>query len=134
MSWTAQTKDTIEFVRDAAKQVITLSTTLLAATITLFGHIVRDRVVTSNDLLRLRLSWIFLGASVLFGVICLLVVVRVSSPKDSKGNDRSEPTVYDQGIRIWSGLQLLGFVVGLALFAYFGVELVDNPLRPASGP
>lgn len=129
MTWASRLKDSFEFVRDATKQVITLASGLLAASITLFGTMVKDRVVTSNDLLRLRISWCFLVLSVLFGVIQLFLIIRVASPADKSGEANEAPTVYHSGIRLWSGLQLGAFVIGLALFAFFGIELIDNPVR-----
>jgi hypothetical protein len=92
---------------------------------------VKDRVVTENDIWRLRVSWGLLALSVLFGVIELLMAVRVASPVQEDGSDNPEPSPYDAGLRLWSGLQLGCFVFGLFVFAYFGMELIDNPVKPS---
>lgn len=130
MDWNSRLKDTFDYVRDANKQVLALASTVLGASVTLYGTMVRNLVVTKNDLIRLRLAWALLALSVLMGVVALFMAVRVTSPKDKSGDDNPIPSVYDAGLRIWSGLQFLCFVIGMAFFAGFGWQLIDNGPRP----
>jgi hypothetical protein len=98
-------KKSFDFLQDATKQLITLATVILTFTITFL----KDVAKTAGEGPRfwITLCWISLVVSCGFGLLVLLNMTGVL------GKPSETPDIYRPSIRLFSGLQLLGF--GLAL-------------------
>jgi hypothetical protein len=104
-----------DFSQDSAKQLITLSTAVLALTITFFKDFAAGADETSKILM--AISWLFYLVAVVAGAMHLYALTAELDPKD-----RSRvPTIYSGTARATSGVQQLAFIVGLGVTTIAGV-------------
>lgn len=100
-----------EYARDCVKQLITLATGTIALAITF----AKDFVGSASPLARTvaLCSWSAFLLSVVFGVWALLALTGTIAAGEGG-------TINDRNIRLPAILQILAFLVGLALTVLFG--------------
>jgi hypothetical protein len=104
------------FAQDTTKQVVTLSTGLIAITVAFLGDI--EKTASPGALTWLHDAWITAGLSAGFGVLTLMMLtghMGGDNPPEAKA-------IYSWPIRLCYGLEFLAF--GLALFCTikFGIR------------
>jgi hypothetical protein len=122
-----RTKAAFEGARDTCKQILTLTTAILALTVSFKKDIISGR----GSLWLISLSWTAFLLSVLFGIAALLSLTGSIDPKVVMDEEtRAQPrdalgrSIYRPNIRVSFFLQLLLFVVGLAGFVIFGIVTI----------
>jgi hypothetical protein len=108
-------KKAFDFSQDSAKQLITLSTGILALTFTFFKDFAAGADGTSRAIM--AISWCFYLAAIVSGVAHLLSLTAELDPKDSSRT----PTIYNPTARFTSGIQQVTFTLGLAISTLAGV-------------
>ena len=98
-----------DFSQDSAKQLITLSTGILALTITFFKDFAAGADETSKAIM--AASWLFYLIAIVAGAVHLFALPAELDPTD----DSRRPTIYGGTARWSSGIQQIAFVVGLAI-------------------
>lgn len=106
-------KKSFDYLQDSTKQLITLATAILTFTITFLKDIAKN----AGDIPRIlmTLSWVFLVASAIFGLVTLLNMTGVL------GKPSETPDIYRSSIRLFSGLQLGAFAIALIFAVVFAV-------------
>lgn len=116
-----QSQRAFEFAQDTVKQVIALSTGIMALTITFQ----KDFIHSSSNIAGpfIMLSWIFFLISVSFGLWTLCALTgRLGSEGTSECTAGSP--IYDKAITNPAMLQLACFFVGLVCTVLFGIIAV----------
>lgn len=129
-----QKKLAFEFAKESTKQIITLSTAIIAISVTFSKDIFNDPNIIQKGLL--IGSWIMFLVSVVFGVFTLLALTGTLDPKpkikqhesnEQEGNGFSLPSIYDDNITNLSKIQILAFLSANVLTVFYGVAaLVFN--------
>jgi hypothetical protein len=99
------------FAKEVATQLITLSTGILALSITYHKDIVKGAPLTSEGLL--RSAWGAHLVSILGGVWTLMALTGTLMPVDPK--TRTTPLLFDGNVRIPASLQVVAFFIGVLL-------------------
>lgn len=97
-----------DFSQDSAKQLITLSTGILALTITFFKDFAAGADGTSKAVM--ATSWLFYLIAIVAGAVHLFAL---TAELDPRGESRT-PTIYGGTARWSSAVQQIAFIVGLA--------------------
>lgn len=105
----------LDFASDSCKQLITLATGIIALSVTFTKDFVGE--VSGGARSLLVLSWLAFLVSVVFGVWLLLALT--TSLASSRETDVGIPRV-----RIPAALQVITFLVGLALVVAFGASVM----------
>jgi uncharacterized membrane protein len=112
-----QTKYAFDFARDTVKQFLTLATGLIALTITFAKDFVSS--VPADAKIYALWSWTFMLVSVFFGLWSLMALTgSLGKHKDT----HNELSINSKNISVPAGLQVLLFLIGLALLVVFGVK------------
>lgn len=124
---TEQIKLAFEFASDLSKQLITLSTAILALTITFTKDILG---VKGKPIHLLLISWIFYLVSIFFGIWSLMALTGTLVPVDNA--DSNEVTELGFNVRLPAALQILTFILSTALIIRYGwISLkTGNKLHP----
>ena len=117
-------KKAFEFASETTKQLLTLSTAIIALTITFSKDFVRE--VPSAAINFLVWSWLGYLLSILFGIWTLMALTGTLQPKRTGGKP---PNIWGTNVTRPAGLQVLSFVAGLALTIAFGIRSLC-PLWP----
>jgi hypothetical protein len=98
-----------DLIVDLTKQVITLSTALIALGVTF----VKDFASTAPEdaQMWLALSWVAFLLSVVFGLLTLMACAGIIG----RARDADSADPYKGNARAMGGLQLISFLVGLAM-------------------
>lgn len=98
-----------DLIVEITKQVITLSTVLIALGITF----IKDFAATTSECARtlLVISWIPFLLSIIFGLLTLMACVGILGRAET--NEDIDP--YRPNLRVLGGLQLLVFLSGLVI-------------------
>src|SRR3954453_20892511 len=94
------------FAQESTKQLLTLSTAVLALTLT-FLKDVADRDAPKWII---SVAWIGFVVSIVFGIATLMTLAGNMEGKD---NSSTQPSIYEGNTRILAGLQVLTFVLAL---------------------
>jgi hypothetical protein len=116
-------KKGFEFITDLSKQLISLSTGILALSITFAREIIIDK--NKRRVNALALSWLFYLISICFGVWTMMAVTGTIISPDFAGTKTSE--AFNFNLRFPSGLQILSFLTGTILLVIFGIRAVKSP-------
>jgi hypothetical protein len=111
-----QVKMAFEFASDLSKQLITLSTGIIALTITFAKDILGPAKKPANFLL--LISWICYLLSIVFGIWCLMALTGTLAPIDS--GDGKQALELGFNVRLPSSLQIITFIVATSLVVVFG--------------
>ncbi|OKY74278.1 MAG: hypothetical protein BM485_14755 [Desulfobulbaceae bacterium DB1] len=111
-----QRKLAFDFARDTTKQLITLSTAIIALTVTF----AKDFLGTPDDCGRtlVVISWLGFLISVIFGVWTLLALTGTLEPEGGK----ADISIRGKNVTIPSLLQIISFLIGLGFTVWFGVR------------
>lgn len=114
-----------EFASDLAKQLITLSTGVLAISITFLKDIVGpEKLTTKPVLIRiLGLSWFLLFITIVAGIWALSALTGTLAPV---GNDVRTLEI-GVNARIPAGIQVLAFISSIFLLILFGIRSLKQP-------
>ncbi len=110
-------KKAFDFAGDLTKQLITLSTGVIALTVS-FLKGATDGVSNVAQVL-LASAWGFYLLSIVFGIATLMALTgRLERHGDG------EASIYSKSIRVFSGVQVGSFLVAIALTIAFGALAV----------
>lgn len=104
------TENAFSFAQEVTKQLITLSTAIIALTITFLKDIVGDAPASADKFV--EIAWVLYIVSVFFGILALM---SLTSSLTS-----ATPSVWATDTRIVSALQILCFVAALGFTVAFG--------------
>jgi hypothetical protein len=106
---------------DLAKQLITLATGSLALSVTFTKDIIRSNapVVTWP----LKIAWVSWLASVCFGIWTMMAVTGMIF-KIGETAEASKPVTYAANVSIPALLQILTFLLGIALLILHGAQML----------
>ena len=117
---------------DTCKTILTLTTGILALTISFMTDVAKG--ATSSELWLLRASWLFFLLSAVFGILTLQALTGSLSPSGQRrpgekdvGSEQKTPSVYSQNIAAPAIKQNIMFGVGVLLFIIFGALSVSAP-------
>ncbi|UOB18476.1 hypothetical protein [Abyssalbus ytuae] len=127
-----------DFAADTIKQLITLSTAIIALTITFSNDIVGANISNSSSI---YWAWGLFLASVIFGIWTLMALTGTLQPmkKKKKANQENEEQKEQNGepeneeesiningfnVKLPAGLQILTFIVALIFTVIFGVSSI----------
>jgi hypothetical protein len=113
MSVDDQIKMSFEFCSDNAKQLIALSSGIVAVTITLCKEVFKNTTPASRKVL--LWAWMFYLASVVCGMWTLSALTGTLDPEK-----KATLSIYASNIRIPAFLQALTFIAATALVVVFG--------------
>jgi hypothetical protein len=102
-------KKAFDFSQDSAKQLITLSTAVLALTITFFKDFAASADSYSKSLM--AVSWLFYLISIVSGALHLYSLTAELDPDDAS----RVPTIYGGTARATAGVQQIAFIGGLVI-------------------
>ena len=117
-------KKAFDFASETTKQILRLSTGIIALTITFskdFVHQVPAKAVTF-----LVWAWLAYLLSILFGIWTLMALTGTLQPKADAANP---PRIWGSNVTRPASFQILSFLVGLALTICFGISSLC-PLWP----
>lgn len=103
-----------DFAQETTKQVITLSTGIIALSVTLLKDVFAESASAFQGAL-LVAAWVAYLISIIAGIATLQ-----SLTGNLERTTSGTPSVYSTGIRIVSGVQLVLFLIGTALMVWFG--------------
>jgi hypothetical protein len=103
------------FAQETAKQLITLSTAILAVSITFLKDIAPKGTPGTTWL---HVAWVLLLVSTAFGIAALMTLAgNLERPQDP-GRD----SIYSPNIKLCAGAQALLFMTGLVSAIVFGIK------------
>jgi hypothetical protein len=108
-------KKAFDFASETTKQLITLSTGLIALSITFKGNL-----NSSGNETLLLLCWISLFISVIFGVGTLMALTGTLEKSTEECENPVKLSIYGKNVKRPSGLQIFFFLLGLLFLAVFG--------------
>jgi hypothetical protein len=108
-----------DFASDTTKQFITLSTAIIALTITFTKDILGT--VSEDTKLFLMAAWGFYIISIIFGVFTMMALTGTLEPKDKKFK---KPSIWGSNITMFSGLQIITFLVATILIVIYGINSI----------
>ena len=111
-----QVKLAFQFVSDLDKQLITLSTGILALTITFTKDILGG--INQRHIRLLLWSWIFFLLSITCGIWCLMALAGTLASGSSASVQGASVT--GSNARIPGGAQIITFILGVGLIIVYG--------------
>lgn len=123
-----RTKKAFDFAADSIKQLLTLSTAIIALTITFSKDLVGT--VPKEDKLILTLAWVGFFLSILFGIGALLALTGTLEPRkieknvEEKQNPQVPASIRGGNVTVLAGLQILTFLAALILTIVFGAKSI----------
>jgi hypothetical protein len=118
---------------DTCKTLLTLTTGILALTISFMGNVAKG--ATPDELWILRASWLLFLVSAIFGVLTLQgftgSLAPMKKPKEGEASVANvTPSIYQENIAKPAIKQNLSFGIGVLLFIVFGLLSVSVPKTP----
>lgn len=122
-----QSQKAFDFAAETVKQLIGLSTGIIALTITFSNDLLEAVPAVAKSLL--MWGWLSYLASVLFGVWTLMALTGSLEPgtapdqKKEKEEDENgaSPSIRGSNVTVPAGLQVVTFVLGTGLIVFFGI-------------
>ncbi len=112
-------KKAFDFAAATVKQLITLSTALIALSVTFRG----DFNQVGNEVL-LLICWICFFISVLFGIMTLMALTGTLEKYTEEGKKKVDLSIYGTNVKRPSGLQILFFLLGLMFLSIYGGQSI----------
>ena len=103
-----KTKKQFDFATDLVKQLITLSTGVLALTITFLHDILKNAEAPTS----LLVAWILYVVSIPFGIVAMMALTA--------GLTADEPSILSPFISVPASVQTLTFLAGTVAILVFG--------------
>ncbi|PKP11491.1 MAG: hypothetical protein CVU08_12150 [Bacteroidetes bacterium HGW-Bacteroidetes-3] len=130
-------KKAFDFAADATKQLITLSTAIIALTITFSKDIVGAANIGNS--FSIFAAWILFIISIVFGILTLLALTGTLQPiskkkkaeeSDSESQEQESTvkpiSINESNIRLLSGLQIGTFIAALIFTVSFGFSSINS--------
>ncbi len=114
-------KKAFDFASETTKQLITLSTALIALSITFKGNFSN----TENQSLLLY-CWISFFVSVLFGIATLMALTGTLEKCTEESENPVPLSIYGANVKRPSFLQILFFLIGLLFLGIYGGKSINN--------
>lgn len=126
-----QEKQAWSFVEGMTTQIMTLAAGTIVLTATLFERVFPITEATCAEKTILVASWGTLGVSVLLGILVYMRAIGLlgkdnegeeeDDEEEEKRNDqkKNESMVYETLLRVYGCLQLVTFLLGIALFVVY---------------
>lgn len=114
-------KKAFDFASDTTKQLITLSTALIALSITFKGNFNQG----GNEAL-LLICWISFFLSVLFSIGTLMALTGTLEKSAENGEAKVELSIYGKNVKRPSALQIFFFLLGLMFLGIYGGQSIFN--------
>lgn len=108
-------KKAFDFSQDSTKQLIALSTGVLALTITFFKDFAGGGSPTSKTLI--AVAWLFYLVTIVAGALHLYALTAELDPSEEA---TTNPTIYSGTPRVTAGIQQIAFIVALVITAIAG--------------
>jgi NADH:ubiquinone oxidoreductase subunit 6 (subunit J) len=114
-----------DFAADTTKQLISISTGIIALMVTFSKDIVGNSI---NSKGLLAWTWGIFILSIIFGVLTLMALTGTLQPikKENEENEEIELDINNGNIRLLSFLQVLTFVGAIILTGIFGYKSLNN--------
>lgn len=112
-------KKAFDFASETVKQLITLSTALIALSITFRGNF--DKA--GNEML-LLICWICFFISVLCGIWTLMALTGTLEKCTEESEDKIKLSIYGLNVKRPSGMQILFFLLGLLFLGFYGGQSI----------
>jgi len=107
-----------DYARDSSKLVLTLSTGVIAFTVTFAKEIGGLSPTGCTEAILLILSWGSLFVSMVIGIWTQLAITHVLDA--AAQNDNREATIWNRKIKVPFQWQLGTFLLGIAAIAFYG--------------
>lgn len=114
-----RTQKAFDFAKETTKQLLTLSTGIIALTIT-FSKTFAENVPPQATIF-LKLAWLAYLLSILFGIWTLMALTGTLEPKDKS---KDIVSIWGGNVTVPAGLQVLTFLAGLVLIVVFGIKAI----------
>ncbi len=108
-----------DFASDATKQLITLSSVIIAVTVTFLTS------SASGNRLLLAGAWIAYFLSIVLGVVTLLTMTAVLEPRGEESSPQERISIWARTVRVPSALQILTFLIGVILTVLYGIGAIQ---------
>lgn len=126
LSLDPQTAKAFDYASDLAKQLITLSTGILALTITFLRDVAKELRVGRHEFL--AAAWLLYVVSMLFGVLSLMALTGALAPTESF----AKPLTIPSDARVLGGIQIVTFLLataGIVFYAWSAVSRIRQTPR-----
>lgn len=110
-----RTKLPFSAAQDAAKQVLTLTTGIVAITVTFAKDLAKD--AAASDQGWLLAAWVLFAIAALAGVLTLLAITGTLANLSAMPTGRE---IYGRNIRIVAAVQMLAFGIAMMLTVIYG--------------
>jgi hypothetical protein len=114
-------KKALDFASDLAKQLITLSTGILAITITFSKDIVKSPSTPRAATITMLLAWGIYLFSIIFGIWTLMALTGELEPRTDPNGTAHEPTTKGSNVFWPTVLQIGSFLVATFMVILFGI-------------
>lgn len=108
-----------DLVAEITKQVLTLSTAIIALSVTFLGDFEESMGSWERGLL--TASWSLFSLAIITGLATLMALAGVQDKYGRVESNQETPSIYRRNIRNMGGLQLATFVGGVVVLAVAGV-------------
>lgn len=112
-------KKAFDFASDTTKQLITLSTALIALSVTFKGNFNSE-----GHEIYLLLCWVGLFISVLSGIGTLMALTGTLEKSTEEGENKIPLSIYGKNVKRPSLSQILSFLFGLLFLAIYGYHSI----------
>lgn len=129
-----RTKKAFDFAAESTKLLITLSTGIIALTITFSKEFVPD--LSGAPLWPMAMAWSCFLLSILFGVATMLSLTGLLSGDPAVAQDDEppiEPSVYAPTVTRWSLIQIVFFLLALSFTCVHGCASLSSAPSERSG-
>ena len=129
----------LDYAQESVKQLLTLSTGVVALTLTFFKDFAGATSASARD--AMFISWILFFASIVFGMLSLLSMTSNIWPKKAADRSKPPPDIWTTDLRTFAVLQVISFgaafiamvVAGtLALGSHASTPPSPTPTAPPS--
>ncbi len=123
-----QKEKAFDFAADSTKQLIGLSTAILALSVTFSKDIIgsASRAAQSS----LSIAWTVFIVSIVFGIFTMLAMTGVLDPMKPAANT-PEGSINSKTIRVLSMVQIFTFLAGVIMVGVFGCQSMRKTDAPA---
>ena len=114
-------KKAFDFASELTKQLITLSTGILAITITFSRDIIKSPVTPRTAIVMMMLAWGVYLLCIVFGIWTLMALTGELEPKPGTTASPPEPTTKNFNVFLPTLLQIVSFLIATMTVIVFGV-------------